>query len=186
MDSRKGDLPKTDSRSELAVRARRAYELGRARRAVLGVWPVLPITAIAAMFGDTATAAALAIPLAAVSAVLLYVGRGFDRAVVAGWNAGVIPMVAALALWQGSSCVRPCTPWCFPMCVTTSLVVGAWLGSKMGERERSGPALASLVIAALTASLGCAVIGMGALAGAVVGLGVGLGPVWAYRSALRH
>lgn len=180
MDSRKGD-----SRSELADRARRAYELGRARRAVLGSWPVLPIAAIAAMFGDATTAAVLAVPLALVSAVLLYVGRGFDRAVLAGWNAGVIPMVAALTLWQGSSCVRPCSPWCFPLCVTTSLVVGAWLGSKMGERERSGPALASLVIATLTASLGCAVIGMGALAGAVVGLGVGLGPVWAYRCATR-
>ncbi|MBV1857534.1 MAG: hypothetical protein KUG77_03915 [Nannocystaceae bacterium] len=140
----------------------------------------MPITVIAGAFGDWTTAALLAIPLALVSAVLLFIGKGFDRAVAAGWNAGVIPMVAALALWQCSSCAIPCSPLCLPMCATVSLIVGAWLGSKMGKR--GGPAFASLAIAALTASLGCSIIGIGTLLGAVVGLSVGLGPMWAYCS----
>ncbi len=171
-----------ESPEVLARRARRRYELGRLRRSVFRLWPLVPIGALAALLGNIATTAVLATLLAVVSAALLFVGRGFDRAVAPGWRAGVVPTVAALAMWQAQGCTGPCPPLCVPLCSVAGLVVGAWLGTTMLRHERPVVVLASLGVAGLTASLGCAPLGLATVAGAVAGIAAGMLPRLAWRS----
>lgn len=167
----------------LAARARRAYELGRARSSIAAVWPVLPIAAVAAVVGEVGITLVLAAVLAGVCATLVFVGRGLDVAVETGFKAGAVPMVVALALWEGQGCAGPAMPWCMPMCAIPSLLVGIWLGTKIGGRGRAKVVGAALVVSSLTASLGCVALGFGSLLGVVLGLAVGLGPTWAVQIA---
>ncbi|MCH9682783.1 MAG: hypothetical protein K0V04_15210 [Deltaproteobacteria bacterium] len=166
----------------LAVRARRAYERGRLARAALGVVPLLPIMAIAALFGDGLMVLWLSGPLVVLSLGCLFIGRGLERAVRPGWSAGFVPLFVALATLQRFGCASGgCAELCAPLCAGAGMLVGAWLGTTMQARERLGVAAASLLIAGLTASLGCAAIGASTLVGAVVGLSLGLVPVWVVR-----
>lgn len=172
----------TREQEQLAKRARRAYEFGRIRRSIRCVWPVVLLTAVAAVVGDPIPSISVGLGLAAVAAVLFYRGRRFDRSVETGFKAGIIPMVIALAMWQGQGCSGPASLWCFPLCAGTSLLVGAWLGAGLRRPEALAEGTAALLISILTASLGCAVLGLGTLLGVAVGLVVGMTPVWIVRA----
>ncbi|MEM6988963.1 MAG: hypothetical protein AAF721_00655 [Myxococcota bacterium] len=63
--------------------------------------------------------------------------------------------------------------------------MGAWLGMTLLRRERPAIAFASLVVAGLTASMGCAPLGLLTVAGAIAGLAVGLVPTVALHRLAR-
>ena len=153
-------------------RARMAYELGRTRRALLGVAPVLLIVAVAASiahrpvstlwFGLTAVAAA---------AVMLWYGRDPQRAVLPGVAAGLVPLALALGASHIHGCgADSCASWCMPACTFGGVVAGLAVAS-VGNQRRAGvwfwvPASG---LALLTGAMGCACIGYSG----VIGLGVG-------------
>ncbi len=172
---------------ELQARARRAYELGRWRQAALGVLPLVPIVALAVVLGDHAITAWIAVILVVACLACGVIGRGLERAVRPGWLAGLGPMLAALGTSLRLGCTdETCAAVCVPLCATIGLIVGAWLGATIHAHERPRIAAASLGIAILTASLGCATVGLGTLVGAGAGLCVGLIPIFAYRHASEH
>ncbi|MEM7152953.1 MAG: hypothetical protein AAF799_08925 [Myxococcota bacterium] len=169
---------------ELAARARRAYELGRLRRAAWAWWPVSPVVVVALLMGHTATAVALAVPLVLMCVWCSYRGQGLERAITPGAVAGLLPAMVAMGTMQHFGCAsNSCAELCAPLCAATGLVVGAWLGTKTAARETPRVTAASLAIAAVSASLGCAPIGLGTLVGAIVGMAVGVVPLWVVRHA---
>ena len=169
---------------ELQRRARRAYELGRLRRAAWAWLPVSPVLVVAALMGHPSTVVSIAVPLVLICVACSYRGRGLERAITPGAVAGLLPAVVAMGTMRHFGCVSAsCVELCAPLCAATGLVVGAWLGAKTAARESASVTVASLAIAGLTASLGCAPMGVGTLLGAVVGMAVGLVPIWVVRHA---
>lgn len=170
-----------ESPDRLATKARRAYEMGRIRVVALALLQVVPVVVIAAALGRGSASLLLAVPLALLCAGLLYYGRGLQHAVRPGLIAGAIPMIAAMSTMMCANGSRECAHWCVLTCAGSGLIVGAWLGIAVLARRRSGVGLAAVVVAALTAAMGCLPIGLGTLVGVLAGLATGLAPAWVLR-----
>src|SRR5215510_15654448 len=102
---------------ELRARARRAYELGRARLGAKAAAAALIIAAAAAALGrPVLLTAAVGAALAVVAAALVFRGRAAGRAVWTGLWAGSGAMLAPLGLATGGrrmfgdACMRFCLP----------------------------------------------------------------------------
>lgn len=170
-------------------RARRAYELARVQRAVVGFAPVLVVVAIAAILGvRPALVLALGGLLYVLGTVLLWRGQDLGRAVLPGVVAGLLPLSLALcAKHMGHACVGgACMTVCLPACCVGGVGAGllmAWFGSR---RQRSAWfwGLASAVTV-LTGALGCLCVGLAGVAGLAGGYALGLAP-GALRAALRE
>lgn len=158
-------------------RARRAYELARVRRAIVGVLPVLVIIACAAPFAQRlASTLGFGLATAVAGAVMLWYGRDPQRAVLPGVVAGLVP----LALSLGANFVHVCGPLgCSSLCVPACSLGGTLAGlgvARVGHRRRAGPAfwLSASGLALLTGAMGCACIGYSGLVGLGLGFGAGL------------
>ena len=170
-----------DACAALAARARRAYELGRARRAAWTAAPTIAVAIVAGLMSPRPGGVALAgVALYATAALLHWRGRHLARGVLPGVAAGLVPFAAAhAARLYGHVCTpEGCVSTCLPACLAGGLVAGAAL-TRMAWR--SGRLRASwapaCTVAALTGALGCACVGFGGLMALAVGLLAGAVPL---------
>lgn len=161
-------------------RARRGYELARARRALIGVLPVLAIVWLATLFTHRPTSTvAFGLATALAGALMLWYGRDPQRAVLPGVAAGLIPLVAALCANHFHHCGPDgCTSWCVPACTAGGVVAGlavAWVGVARRAGVRFWVSASGLAL--LTGAMGCACVGYSGVLGLAVGYLVGAAPL---------
>ena len=161
-------------------RVRRSYEWSRARRALLGVVPLMLVVVVAALVGRRPGSTILIGSVATVwGALLLWYGRDVRRAVLPGVAAGLIPLTFALcANLVGHGCTGDqCVALCIPACTVGGLAAGFAVAA-VGRRGRHGAAfwLSTSGLAVLTGAMGCACIGYSGVFGLVLGYGAGLLP----------
>jgi hypothetical protein len=164
----------------LERRARRGYEVGRVRQALLGVLPLLFIVPVAAcMTHRPAATVVLGMGAFALSAIMLWYGRDPQKAVLPGVAAGLVPLTMALCANQMHYCGPDgCTSLCIPACTVGGVLAGlvvAWAGRK----RRAGPWywLSAASLALLTGAMGCSCIGYGGIVGLAAGFAAGLVPI---------
>jgi hypothetical protein len=174
--------------SQMQRRLRVAYELGRLRRALLGVAPVALLTVVAACVAHR-PASTLGFGLAAVGvgAFMLWYGRDPQRAVLPGVAAGLVPLVLALCANHVHACgSSSCSSLCVPACAFGGLVAGLAVASVGNQRK--APVwfwLSASSLALLTGAMGCACIGYAGVAGLGVGFAVGVVPGLLRRAFAR-
>jgi len=161
-------------------RARRAYELARARRAVLGFAPVVVLVAAAYVFGDGGPwTTALGLALFACGAAMLWYGRDLKHAVLPGVVAGSVPLVLVLCARQlGDFCTGvSCAALCMDACVIGGVLTGLAVASVANAR-RSGPRfwLAASALALVTGAMACVCLGVSGVVGLTLGYGAGVVP----------
>ncbi len=173
------------------LRARRAYELGRLRRAsraALIVLPMIGLSLVACSSTELSLGAGAALLLVAIG--LGWRGQAYGRAVVPGLLAGSVPLVLPLLLRGGAYCCigGGCWSVCMVGCIGGGLVAGASVGlAAAAERERAERAiflLGAATLAGLAGVLGCAIVGAAGIAGMVSAIVVVSLPV-AAASRLR-
>jgi len=175
---------------ELRHRARRAYELGRARLGAKAAGAALLIAAAAVALGrPPELTALLCAALAALVAALAFRGGASARAVTAGLAAGSGAMLLPLVLMTaGCSMFGPASMrFCVPACVVAGGVVGAAL-ALLAAREEHGAReflLAGIAVAAVTASFGCTLGGAAGVVGMALGTVAAGAPVWLAARAHR-
>jgi len=177
-------------KNELYARARRAYDIGRAKVASKAMVAAAALAAAAVALGRSpGQIALLALFLLPLAGVLAFRGRAGGRAVwpglVAGGTAMLLPLgvVAAGDAWLGVDCMR----FCLPACVVGGALAGAAIAS-LAAAEQDGEGeflLAGISLAAITASLGCGLAGSAGLAGMAIGALVAGTPVWFVAHARR-
>lgn len=158
--------------TDLYVRARRAYELGRARHALRVGWPA-PAIALATLplASDPLRHALIGLLLAAVALALPFRGGPAGRAVGAGLVAGLVPLALPIVAMRTGCSVA----WA-PSCVVACLAGGAAAGVVLGLRShaiaegRVAWLAGAGVVAGLTGALGCAVAGAIGLLGMAAAL----------------
>lgn len=144
-------------------RARRAYELGRLRRAATQATPLLGLVAAALLLGS-GRAFDLVVALALLLLGVGYLWRGTlaERALLPGIGAGSIPLVLALlANGPGPGCVHGAAlSLCTAACAVGG-VLAALRVSEFARGEARRPAAFGLAMAPafLLGALGCSCIG---------------------------
>jgi hypothetical protein len=161
-------------------RARRAYELARARRAVLGSLPVLVLVGLTCLFSDSPSwTLSLGLGMFSLGVVLLWRGRELKRAVIPGVAAGSVPLVLVLCAQHfGHLCTgTSCSALCMQACAAGGIVAGLAVAS-VGSSRRSGPGfwLAASALAILTGAMACSCLGVSGVVGLALGYGGGLVP----------
>jgi hypothetical protein len=169
-------------------RARRAYELGRARRALLGFLPVLALVGVASLFSDSASwTVSVGLGVFFLGAVMLWHGRDLKRAVIPGVAAGSVPLVLVLCARHFGTCTgMSCTTLCMQACAVGGILAGLAIAS-VGNARGSGPGfwLAASALAILTGAMACACLGISGVAGLALGYGAGLVPALLRRVFAR-
>jgi hypothetical protein len=173
----------------LATRARRAAELGRARMACRIAAVVAPLTLVPLVGGASlATCACLAVALFVVASLLRWRDQVGVDATRDGLLLGAVPLVAALFL-------RGCGVECASLGAVGEaelgcIVAGAAAGLGVTWRALQSPAprgrrwLLTLLVASMTAVLGCAGLGIGGVLAAVIALPLVASAAW-IPAALR-
>jgi len=160
--------------------ARFRYEWSRTWRALLGFSPAVVLVIMAAWLSQrTASALAFGSLMFAIGALLLWYGRGLNRAVLPGLLAGLLPLSSALCanhmghVCTGGACVSLCLPACIVGGVGAGLFV-AFLARSKGRGVRF--LLAASTLALLTGAMGCGCIGFSGVIGLAGGYLVGVIP----------
>ena len=160
-------------------RARVAYELGRTRRALLGVAPVMVVVAMAACFAHRPTSTLwFGLATMSVGGLMLWYGRDPQRAVLPGIAAGLVPLVFALCASNIHICgADGCTTFCAPACAVGGIVAGLVVAG-IGSQRRAGISfwLTGSALALLTGAMGCACIGYSGVIGLGLGFAAGVVP----------
>lgn len=163
----------------LEQRARRRYELGRLRRAALGALPLLPLL-IGALCLTQRPSSTLGFGLAALGAtlLLLWYGRGPQRAVLPGVAAGFVPLALSLCANQIHHCgSHGCSSFCAPACTLGGTIAGLVVMHVARRRGLGlGFLLAASAVALLTGAMGCTCVGYSGVLGLGVGYVLGLAP----------
>lgn len=174
--------------AQLQRRARVRYEFARARRALLGVAPVLLIVALAASVGHRPSSTLwLGFATFAVGGVMLWYGRDPQRAVLPGIAAGLVPLALALCAGHIHECgTESCASLCVPACMLGGVVAGLAVAS-VGNGRRAGIWfwLSASSLALLTGSMGCACVGYSGVIGLGVGYAAGVVPGLLQRALSR-
>lgn len=161
--------------------ARHAYELARMCSACQVLVYVVPAAIAAAVLTAEAVHAAIAGAILAIATWwMTYRGEVFARAVGPGLLAGLVSAAAAICMCH----VGVCGPGEGPvLCVAICLLGGAGSGViivrrslRFDSRRRSFLVCAALV-AFLTGSLGCAMLGVFGVAGLAAGVALGTLPL---------
>jgi hypothetical protein len=153
------------------LQVRRAYELGRARRALLVLIPILALAWPAWRVGGDARGPVLAGGLLSlVGVAFLWRGKRAGGVVLPAMFAGALPF--GCGLWAHCAVESR-----FGLCVFACLaggVAAGFLVARFAQRsDARGETWAYAgTVAILTGSVGCACVGLGGLVGLVVGLGV--------------
>lgn len=171
---------------ESARRARRAYELGRSRFALVRAAPLLALALAYVWLSEgSAASAALGVLLGAVAFVFAWRGRVAGRAVIPGFAAGLVALWCAHAV---PACERACAfgvtlPLCVLMCALGGFAAGAFitlLARRQSRTERFW--LCAGAVALLTGSLACSCVGVGGVLGIAAGLALTGAPLFARRA----
>lgn len=165
--------------------SRKAYELGRFRGALGAATLTLILPALALAVGaGVATTLFHGALLYVLATVLLWRGQAWARGFAVGLWAGALPALAALGLIAcGVACIGPsCPAGGLVVLVSAGIGGGALLGARLPEApaDRLPFVAAAGAVALLAGSLGCALLGVGAVAGmAIAGVvTVPLAAVW--------
>lgn len=162
------------------ARARRAYERGRAKRALALAAPVLLMVAAAALLGSRrSTFVPGGLALLGTSWFFLWRGQTLGRAVLPGVLAGVAPLVLALAARSyGHLCTGDrCMSLCIPACSLGGLVAGALIARTARDTPHRGRFIVGAsTLAVLVGALGCSCVGFGGIAGLGLGLALAVAP----------
>jgi len=175
---------------ELRQTARRAYEMGRLRLAGKVAAAALLVGAAAVGLGrPLGMTVALCTALAASIVLIVYRGGTAARAVWPSLAAGTGAMFLPLAIrTAGCSLFGPeCMRFCLPACIAGGAAMGVAL-AWMARHEETHPReflLAGAAIAALTASIGCSLIGAGGVIGMALATVAAGAPVWLAVRAVR-
>jgi hypothetical protein len=165
--------------TSLRRRARWGYELGRFRRALLGVAPALVIVAAAACITHRPVSTLwFGLATISVGVAMLWYGRDPQKAVLPGIAAGLVPLVFALCANHLHVCGPDgCSTLCLPACALGGVVAGLAVAG-VGNQRRVGPWfwVSASVLALLTGAMGCACVGYSGLAGLGIGFGAGMVP----------
>jgi len=167
--------------TDLAQRARRAYEWGRLRFA-LRLAPIVAGAAVVAFACgrpfDLCGLLGGALLLVAVG--LTFLGGSAAGGVVPGLVAGLAPL-ALLVRTVGHACVgNSCMALCMPACIAGGALAGAFIATRRGD---AWFLLVALLVAGLTGSLGCTMAGMSGVLGMLGGALLAGAPVLALRRA---
>lgn len=181
-------------RTELQIRARarRVYELGRLRSAMKVLLYVVPIVVLASYSSATSVSGdiVLGLALGALTVGLLWRGEAYGRAVGTGLLAGAVPLLLPLAMQTTGHCCMAgaCSTWCLPMCIGAGFAAGIMVGVRASSEARAPVrfALSAMGVAALTGALGCAGMGLGAVAGMIAALTVVSAPLAVVGMRLRR
>jgi hypothetical protein len=167
----------------LLQRARRSYELGRARAGINSALKAVPAVGLS-VFISNASVLSLVVGLALLllTLTLRWLGQAYGRAIVPGFLAGSAPLVLPLLLrGTGHCCIGGvCWSVCMLGCVAGGLAAGASIGwASAREREQRWAFLgAATLLASLLGTLGCAAVGvagtLGMLLAVMVSLPLGL------------
>lgn len=165
---------------KLMIDARRAYELGRVRSALPVLKWILPLVAVSiAICGEPVASLSLGALLSVTSVYFLWrgqkLGQGVQAGLVIGTATFLIPIFAEVT---GKCCALGSHA---VLCSTLGLVAGAAVGYHILKvRETEGRYLLSVTaMTILTASLGCAILGLSGTAGLVIGVLIPTIPVYA-------
>ncbi|MCH9651221.1 MAG: hypothetical protein K0U98_23555 [Deltaproteobacteria bacterium] len=164
----------------LAGRARRAYELGRLRSQLH--WATLALAPLALglhFSGKTAAMFGTCILLSLLILALRWRGQQYAQGVLPGLTAGLLALsVPVLACSSGLCPARP-SPLLLTLCVGGGVMAGAVVTLRaLSTQCCSVPfLLAAASVAAVTASLTCAVAGVSGILGMILGLAVASSPV---------
>ena len=173
---------------QLERRARVRYEFVRARRALLGIAPVLLIVAVAACLADRpASTLWFGFATFAVGAVMLWHGKDPQRAVLPGIAAGLVPLALSLCANHIHDCgTESCASLCLPACTLGGVVAGLTVAS-VGSQRRAGVWfwLSASGLALLTGSMGCSCVGYSGIIGLGVGYAAGAVPGLLRRALTR-
>lgn len=181
-------------RTELQIwaRARRAYELGRLWFAMKVLLYVVPLVVLTSFSSTTSMSwnVVLGTALGALNVGLLWRGEAYGRAAGTGLLAGAIPLLLPLAMQATGHCCSAgaCSTWCLPVCIGAGFAAGIMVGIRAAS-ETQWPgrfALSAMGVAALTGALGCAGMGLGAVAGMIAALTVVSAPVAVVGLRLRR
>lgn len=150
---------------QLRKRALRAYEFGRLRMSSRVLFLLLPLAiACTALSTQPRMCASVALLLVGLALALRWRSGEGSQAVEIGLKAGMVPLIASVALMQLGRASNPVL--CISVCVAVGALAGAWMGYQLGRR-RAGPVvwLATVSIALGAAALGSIDLGLGVLAG---------------------
>ncbi len=163
----------SDRLDAVKQRVRRAYELDRLRRALLGFAPMLLMIAVAAVIGSRYALSVPAGALLFVSGVLsLWYGRDLGRGVLPGVIGGSLALVLALcANHMGHLCTgERCLSWCLPACVTGGVLAGGIVSFPGFKHQRgAGYWVSASGVTLLTGALGCSCVGYAGIGGLALG-----------------
>ncbi|HZX97823.1 MAG TPA: hypothetical protein VFE90_25120 [Myxococcales bacterium] len=158
----------------LETRARRAYELGRLRRALRLVPLVLAGAAAALACGRSLSlTCALCAVLLALAVGLSHAGGSPGRAVIPGLLAGALALAFPVLLHVfGDACVGPaCRLLGVPSCIVGGASGGVFIASRLArDQEGASFAVAALTIAFLMGAFGCSIAGVGGVLGMIAGI----------------
>jgi len=164
---------------QLEKKARRRYELGRLRRALIGCAPIALFALIAlALHGAELRALALASVLVSLSLIMLFYGRDLQRAVLPGVMAGLAPFTLAYASSLMSGCgAAGCSTSCMVACAIGGFAAGLSVAA-VGRALKAGATFwfASAGVAGLVGLMGCACVGVSELIGLAAGISLGFLP----------
>lgn len=154
-------------------RVRRAYELDRLRRALLGFAPVLIVISVAIGMGKRhAVSMPAGLLLFAGGVLALWYGREPGRGVLPGAIGGSLALALALcANHVGHFCTgEHCLSWCVPACTAGGVLAGS-IVSFVGFRQKRGAGywLSASAITLLTGALGCSCVGFAGIGGLAIG-----------------
>lgn len=165
--------------AHVARRVRVAYELGRLRRGLLGMAPVILIVAVAACVTHRPVPTIwLGVVTIVVGATMLWYGREPQRAVLPGIAAGLVPLVLAICANHVHACgTDGCSSLCVPACALGGVVAGLAVAS-VGNQRRAGGRfwLSASALALLTGAMGCACVGYSGIVGLGIGFAAGTVP----------
>ena len=150
---------------QLRKRALRAYEFGRLRMSSRVLFFLVPLAiACTALSTQPRMCASVALLLVGLALALRWRSGEGSQAVEIGLKAGMVPLIASVALMQLGCASNPVL--CISVCVAVGALAGGWMGYQLGLR-RAGPVvwLAAVSIALGAAALGSIDLGLGVLAG---------------------
>jgi hypothetical protein len=173
---------------DIAVRARRAYEWGRAKRALRYAALALgPVALTFSLVGLSTWQAAIAAGLLLACWGAAFMHRAGETTALAGLTAGLVPFGVALV---GTRCMDECATGdccsisCTYMCLGAGFAAGVLVPLLIGRVPRQALALVGAgIIATAVGALGCHHIGAGGALGIAAGIGVGLIPRLVIRPA---
>ena len=161
----------------LEGRARRAYEWGRLRWALLRAWRVLPVLGMIFLICGFGALSRVTGALLVVGAIALWWrGQGCARAVAPGAGAGLVPLAVTLIVPLLGHLGPALTCWqaCLTVCVASGSLAGMVVARHAAAQGpgRQAFLLSAASLAVVVGAPGCAIAGAAGVAGMLLATAV--------------